>query len=355
MNQKQYTTRERKYQHLNLCERKEIEKGIRSGYSITEIAQALGRHKSTISREINRGSITQRKTKKYIPSVKRQYEWADYTEYKAYFADTGQESSYIRRSQCGCKYKLFKDQNLIKYIEEKILKEKYSPDAVIGSLPEGFNIRICTKTLYNYIDRGLLGVKNIDLIVKVKLKPKKKRIKAYKRQLGKSIDYRPQEVALRQEFGHWEGDTVVGKNHKGAILTLIERKTNKGFMLKLKDKSAAAVQNAFNELKSFNALFKTITFDNGSEFAKCTQLENDNLKIYYAHPYSAYERGINENYNRIIRRFIPKGTSFETLTQETLNRINNWIDSYPRKRHNYKSANQMFEMELHKIFPYPMG
>jgi IS30 family transposase len=242
---------------------------------------------------------------------------------------------------------------LVKYIEQKILVDKYSPDAVIGSLPEGrFKIKVCTKTVYNYIDRGLLRVKNIDLLMKVKLKPKKRRIRAYKRQLGRSIDLRPPSVETREEFGHWEGDTIVGKDHKGAILTLVERKTNKGFMIKIKDMSASSVSEAFKQLKDKMYLFKTITFDNGSEFADCSQLETE---IYYAHPYSAYERGINENYNRMIRRFIPKGRSFDSIDQETLNRINNWIDTYPRKRLGYKSAEQVFTQELENFFLYPSG
>ncbi len=138
-------------------------------------------------------------------------------------------------------------------------------------------------------------------------------------------------------------------------MSIVERKTNKGFLLKLQDESSDAAIDAFKQLSNFSHLFKTITLDNDSEFSRFTELENENLKIYYAHPYSAYERGINENYNRIIRRFLPKGTSFENLSQETLNRINNWIDSMPRKRHKYKSAEKMFEQELENLSLYPAG
>lgn len=356
MNQEQYIIFGRKYKQLNLCERKEIEKGLKSGFSISAIAKALGRSKSTISREIKRGSIKQRKRKTYTPTLRKHLEsWLPYEEYTAYFADTGQEIARYNRSRSGGKYKLFKEQGLVRYIEDKILKDKFSPDAVIGSLPNTFKTRICTKTLYNYIDKGLLKVKNIDLLMKVRLNRKKKRIKAFKKHLGKSIELRPQEIETREEFGHWEGDTIVGKDKKGAILTLVERKTNKGFMVKLEDRSAPAVKEAFKQPEGQMHLFKTITFDNGSEFADCSRLETETLEIYFAHPYSAYERGINENYNRIIRRFIPKGKSFDNLEQETLNRINNRIDSYPRKRHNYKSAEEMFEAEIEKFSSYPAG
>jgi IS30 family transposase len=359
MNQKQYTTEKQKYVHLNLCERKEIEKCLRTGYSIGAIARALGRSKSTVSREIRRGSVTQRKLKQSKPIKKEHLEnWLPYKEFTAYFADTGNEVARNNKSRSGGKYKLFKDEELVKYIENKILVDKYSPDAIIGGLPyagQNFKIRVCTKTVYNYIDKGLLKVKNIDLLMKVRLNPKKRLIRAQKRQLGKSIELRPPEIETRQDFGHWEGDTIIGKNHKGAILTLVERKTDKGFMIKLSDKSAPSVIEAFKQLKDKMHLFKTITFDNGSEFSDCTDLENGNLQIYYAHPYSAFERGTNENYNRIIRRFIPKGKSFDNIGQETLNRINNWIDTYPRKRHGYKSADEMFARELENFSLYPAG
>lgn len=356
MNQEYYITSRQKYNQLNLCERKEIEKGLKSRFSITTIAKALGRSKSTISREIKRGSVKQRKRKTYTPMLKKNLDnWVEYEEYTTYFADTGNLIAKANKSHSGGKYKLFKDEKLVKYIEDKILKDKFSPDAVIGSLPDIFKTSICTKTLYNYIDKGLLKVKNIDLLMKVKLNPKKKRITAFKKHLGKSIELRPNEVEAREEFGHWEGDTIVGKDKKGAILTLVERKTNKGFVLKLTDRTAPSVNKAFKQLNGQRHLFKTITFDNGSEFADCNSLETEKMKVYFAHPYSAYERGINENYNRIIRRFIPKGTSFDNLTQETLNRINNWIDSYPRKRHKYKSAEDMFAMELEKFSYYPAG
>jgi IS30 family transposase len=358
MNQQQYNTKKQKYVHLNLCERKEIERGLKTGYGIGAIAKALGRSRSTIYREIRRGTVTQRKKKHTIPIKKEHLEnWLPYKEFTAYFAETGNGAAKANKSHSGGKYKLFKDEKLVKYIEDKILIDKLSPDAVIGSLPyseQKFSISVCTKTVYNYIDRGLLKIKNIDLLMKVRLKLKKKRLRKRKRELGKSIELRPPEIETRKDLGHWEGDTIIDKDNE-AILTLIERKTDKGILLKLKDKSSKSVMDAFKQLENQKHLFKTITFDNGSEFADCSKLENENLQIYYAHPYSAYERGINENYNRIIRRFIPKGKSFKNITQDTLNRINNWIDNLPRKRLNYKSANDIFYSELENLSLYPAG
>jgi len=127
-------------------------------------------------------------------------------------------------------------------------------------------------------------------------------------------------------------------------------------MLSLKDRSASSVMRAFKDLTEQlkdSEIFKSITFDNGSEFADCHKLNG--IDVYFAHPYSAYERGINENYNGIIRRYIPKGKNLNVLTQSDLNRINNIIDALPRKRHGYKSAEMMFNAELDKIYSYPAG
>ena len=123
-------------------------------------------------------------------------------------------------------------------------------------------------------------------------------------------------------------------------------------MLSMQDKSASSVIESFRALKElpyYDKLFKSITFDNGSEFADCHKLETETLQIYFAHPYSAFERPVNENYNGIIRRYIPKGKDMGRYTQTDLNRINNQIDSLPRKRHNYKTAEMMFNLELENI------
>ncbi len=356
MNQEHDTTEKRNGKHLCLWERKEIEAARRRGAGIREIARALNRNPSTVCREIKRGSVTQRKEKTYISS---RVDDPDYIEQQIYFADTGQRVARNNTGRRGGKYKLFQDPGLVRYIEDKILREKWSPAAVTGWLNEqghGFATMVCFKTVYNYIERGQLAVKNIDLLQKVRRKTKKKRIRQQRRMLGRSIDERPATVNERQEFGHWEGDTMVGKGHKSAILTLVERKTNKGIMLALKDKSASAVTAALATLKDlpyYARLFRSITLDNGSEFVHCAALETESLHIYFAHPYSAWERGANENYNGIIRRYIPKGKDMTHYTQADLNRINHQIDSLPRKRHGYKTAEMMFNTELEKLALYP--
>lgn len=360
MNQGYYSTEKGKSKHLCLWERQEIEKALKRGASISAIARTLGRNKSTISREVKRGTVLQRKRQYYEPVKKEHREnWKGHTEKRIYFAETGQRAAARNTGLRGGKYKLFKDIGLVKYIEERILKDKWSPEMIIGLLrtqKHTFKTTVCFKTVYNYIDRGLIGVKNIDLLLKPRLKVKKRRAEQRKRVLGKSIELRPCGINERTEFGHWEGDTVVGQGGRSAILTIVERKTNKGFMLSLKDRNASSVNAAFETLsKTLNGLniFKSITFDNGSEFADCHKLKD--IDIYFAHPYSAFERGINENYNGIIRRYIPKGKDLNIFTQADLNRINNMIDSLPRKRHNYQTAQTMFDLELDRLCRYPAG
>jgi len=358
MNRDDFSTERRKGKHLCKWEREEIEKALRRGAGIRSIARVLARSASTVSREIKRGTVKQRIKKEYISSKRDDL---GYIEKEMYFADTGQTVAMNNTGRRGGKYKLYEDMELVTYIEDKILNEKWSPAMITGWLQaQGHNFKttVCFKTIYNYIDRGQLGVKNIDLLLKVRIKPKKKRIRQQKRILGRSIEQRPAGINDRQEFGHWEGDTVIGKGHKSAVLTLVERKTNKGFILPLKDKSARSVTEAFKALKElsyYDKLFKSITFDNGSEFADCHNLETDNLQVYFAHPYSAFERPVNENYNGIIRRYIPKGRDMNQYTQSDLNRINNQIDSLPRKRLNYKTAQMAFDTELEKIFGCPAG
>ena len=166
---------------------------------------------------------------------------------------------------------------------------------------------------------------------------------------GKSITERPREANERSEPGHWEIDLVVGKQGtKPVILTLVERKTRKSLYVLVRNKTQKEVVAAIKRARQrvggdFSAVFKTITADNGGEF-----LDNEAIKkaagcgeVYYAHPYSSWERGSNENGNRILRRFVPKGTDIKKLTSKELQRIEDWVNNYPRKILGYKTANEV--------------
>lgn len=352
MNQEEFNTKEGKGKHLCLWERREIEKALQRGASIRSIAKVLKRSPSTISREIKRGTVKQRKIKRYVSSNP---EDPGYSEYEAYFADTGQSAARNNTGRRGGKYKLFEDPELMRRIENEIIINRYSPDSILGGLKRNghtFKTMVCTKTVYNYIELGLMKVKNMDLILKPRLRVRKRIVRQRKRVLGTSIEQRPQVVSERQEFGHFEGDSVVGANGKSSILTLVERVTGNGFILAVKDGKAESSATAINELQTAlgKDIIKSITFDNGSEFARCHELET---AVYFAHPYSAYERGINENFNGIVRRYIPKGKDMSCYTQADLNRIANTINNLPRKRLAYQTAAEAFAAELENVSSYP--
>ena len=340
MGQGNDTTGKRKWKQLSEKERYKIEALSQRGLTPSVIGAQLGRDRRTIEREIARGLTLQRKS--------------DLTEHMIYLADVGQRKYDEVAGNKGRGVKIGHDHELARYIEEKIRNDKWSPDAVIGSIKaEGkqFATSICTKTVYNYIDRELFaGISNKDLWVK---KDGKKRdykniqTVALNNKTGKSISERPKEADERTEPGHWEIDLVVGKQGtKAAIVTLVERKTRKSLYVLVKNKTQkeviAAIKRARRRVGGiFDNVFKSITADNGGEF-----LDSDGIKkaakcgeVYYAHPYSSWERGSNENGNRILRRFVPKGTDIGKLTARELRQIEDWVNNYPRKIHDYKSAN----------------
>lgn len=348
MAQRNCTTKSRSFKHLNAYERGKISALLKEGKSMRYIARQLGRAPSTISREIKRGTVTQLKS--------------DLSTYEAYFPEAGQAVYEKRRKNCGAKLKLPHVKEFIGFAEKKMLeKKKWSPDSIVGYCKRDPNWKdkpmVCTKTLYNYIDRGLLKVRNIDLLLKPKLKPRDKtKRREHKRIMGKSIDLRPKEIETREEFGHWEIDTVAGKRSNDAVLlTLTERKTRYELIFLLDSKNSESVKRVFMELKSrygelFADVFKSITADNGSEFSELSNiLESYRSEAYFAHPYSSWERASNERQNGIIRRFISKGKAIKNIPSLEVKEIERWMNQYPRKVLNYRTAEECFYGELSKI------
>lgn len=353
MEQDKYTTKKREWKQVSEKERYKIETLFEQGLTPAQIGTVLTpkRDRRTIERERKLGLVEQRRMN---PSFNKYEDM--YIIEQVYKADTAQRRHDEKAANKGRGLKIGHDHKLAKHIEEKIKKEKWSPDAVIGHIKSTglhFDTSICTKTLYNYIDKGIFaGISNKDLWAK---KDKKRRnykkicTVALNNKNGKSITERPKEANDRSEQGHWEIDLVVGKQGtKSVILTLVERKTRKSLYVLVKNKTQKEVVSAIKRARkrvggSFDNVFKTITADNGSEFldgeaikkaAKCNE-------IYYAHPYSSWERGSNENGNRILRRFVPKGTDIGKLTVKELQQIEDWVNNYPRKIFGYKPANQM--------------
>lgn len=225
--------------------------------------------------------------------------------------------------------------------------------------------RVCTKTIYNYVHRHLVPIMPMDLPRmagrKSAARNNKDKLALEKGQKGNSIDLRP-DVSDREEFGHWEGDLVTGPRDgkRGAYFTLIERKTRFYIMLPIESKTAQNVLNAVNDLADhfgddFSEIFKSITFDNGNEFAYWKQMETDpssgekRTSVFFAHPYCSYERGSNENCNGLIRRFIKKGTDINKIDKNVSKNINKAINNKRRKINGYLSSKKLFENELSKL------
>jgi transposase, IS30 family len=336
-------TSARNFKHLSTYERGSIYALLKEGHSQNAIAKKLDRHRSTIQREIKRGTTVQRRT--------------DLTSYATYFPETGQAIYEKNRSDCGKKSKVLQVESFLLYAEQKILKDKWSPDVVVGTarLSMDKSAMVCTKTLYSYIDQRLLRLRNIDLLLKTHRKPKKSVNRVNKRIFGESISNRPEIVEDRKEFGHWEIDTVIGKRSGDqALLTITERKSRQHLIFPLASKCSEAVDSTIKELKIqfgslFGHLFKSITADNGSEFSN---LNNHGIAVYYAHPYSAWERGTNERHNGLIRRFIPKGKAIKDLSLSQIERIQNWCNNLPRKIFGYRTPAELFTQELHQLLHY---
>lgn len=341
------TSNPRKNKHLTEKERYQIEAYLKAGMSTKVIAELVGKSIRTIQREIQRGKTEQLTS-----------EWKTIYVYKADVA----QMKYVKNAENkGPGLKIGNDIKLCQYIENKILQEKFSPDAVIGEIKAKklkFKTSICTKTVYNYIDKGIfISLSNKDLPVKSKKKRDYRKIRkvALNNIKGRSITERPKEVDSREKFGHWEMDCIVGqKRDKKVLLVLTERCTRKNLIFKMDSKSQEEVCKVLDRLErkygsNFKHEFKTITMDNGCEFVNQEMIEKScrtkakRVTAYYAHPYSSWERGSNENANKMIRRFIPKGAKISTYSKKDIQQIEYWINNYPRKILKYMSANEYYE------------
>lgn len=340
------TTNKRSFKHLTEYDRGKIDVMRKLGKSLQEIADEIGCHKSTICRELKRGSVTQMKS--------------DRTYRVVYYPDSGQRVYNENRKACGAKLKLDSAIEFIQFVEKKILEDHWSPDAAWGYAKRNNtfgNHIVCTKTIYNYIDLGLIAVKNIDLPMKLRLKRKTKRVRKNKRILGLSIEERPAEVNQRQEFGHWEIDTVIGNRNKEdqVLLTLTERKTRHELVFRASGKTSEAINSIIKQLKkqfrlNFHKVFKSITSDNGSEFADLSHsVKEVGTTVYFTHPYCSSERGTNERHNGLIRRFIPKGKAIKSVSDKTIQYAQDWCNRLPRKILGYKTPEECFHDELSRL------
>ena len=339
------TTEHKKGQHLTFEERVLIQTRLKDGWKASRIAAEIGCAPNTVRNEIKRGDVAL-----YNGNVHR------------YKAKAGQAAYEKHRLNCRRHYDYLAKAEFITYVVKHFTEDSWSLDVCVGRalLDGGFTRAqvVCTKTLYNYIDLGLLGIKNIDLPEKLRRSRRNPVIRKNKRILGRSIEERPAEVLKRKEFGHWECDLVIGSKSGGddAILTMVERMTRELWMIRIPGKDPGNVLNAFTALRSsfsehWNEVFKTITTDNGSEFSSLSSLEEiSETLVYFAHPYTSCEKGSVERHNGLIRRFIPKGRRIDSFTDEQISEVELWCNSLPRKILGYQTPDELFEAELDRIY-----
>src|SRR5690554_67316 len=341
MNQLNYSTKRRKFKQLTEKNRIEIEVLLKQGFNQSQIAKHLGVHRCTISREIKRGSVTTMNT--YLESS---------TNYEAL---TAQDLSNKRNLNSRKKPKYYGNEEILDQISKIVKEKKYSFEIISGRLKlVGSKIVFSTQTLYNYYHKGLLKISDFHLpnygITKSSKRTRRKNL------AHKSIDNRPERINNRMEAMHWEMDCVVGGLTKGPVLLVLsERVTRAELIFKMKEKTIANVVAVLDYLQDmlgceFETIFKSITTDNGSEFQDYLGIEKDGRTIqYYAHPYSSWERGTNENLNKEIRRFFPKKTKFDNVTEKQIKKVQNWMNNKPRKVLNFYTPIEVMKKH-HPIF-----
>jgi IS30 family transposase len=311
---------QKKYSHLNQGQRHRISALERAGHSISFIADHLGVSKSTVSREIKRNA----------------------KKFGSYNAVCAQEMANERKERFSLNRKF--TPGMEKFIREKLSQEQWSPEQIKGYCDKNNIPMISHERIYQFIwqDKAAGG----DLYGHLRTGHKKQR-----RRYGSGkatfqtiknrvfIDQRPEVINNKQRYGDWEIDTIVGKNNKGAIVTLVERKSAFTLMAKLSGKNADELASTVvNLMAPYKDKVLSITSDNGSEFTRHQRIAKKlQAQFFFAHPYSSWERGLNENTNKLIRQYIPKKIPFDHIDQNYINLITLKLNKRPRKNLNYNS------------------
>lgn len=335
----------KKGQHLGAEERGAIQALKRQGFSNRAIARTIHCSPSTVGYELRRG------TPEYTGRGRR----------PGYSARRGAAIYKANRSRCHRPRTVPRDSAFIRWMVAQIRSNRgWSFDACVGRARRVQRFPAheipCTKTLYNLLWRGELPLTLFDL-PEVLSRNYRRKPRLSKRISGISVEERPSEVTDRNTFGHWEADTVLGRKRNGepAVFTLVERLTGCYLSIRIGSKTTAGVAAAMEQLKvqygdKFSQVFRSITTDNGSEFAAFSAFEALGTQIYFAHPYSAWERPVNERTNRILRRFLPKGRSIHEYTDEQILCFADEINAIPRKRLGYQTPEELFEQHLDRIY-----
>lgn len=304
--------------HLTLKERQLIEVWLSEGKSHRCIARLLCRSHQTINNEIKRGMVLQQ----LRPGLYR----------RVYKADYAHERYKENRKKSVKRIRL--DKEMYRTIKH-FMDNHYSPEMIVN---RGY-VDISVSTIYYWIHRGYLGNQQGCLIYPHKRKKSRKVGSERFKGFGKSIDERPEYINDRSEAGHFEIDTVILTREKNqCLLTLTDRKSRYEIIRLIKDKSSKSVNEALSDIiKEYE--IKSITADNGTEFAKLSDVISEE-NIYYAHPYCSQERGSNENHNRLIRRHLPKGS--KNTTSDEVARIELWVNTYPKRMFNYQTPEKIY-------------
>ena len=321
-----------RFTRLTYEQRVIITKLIQLGYTQTRIAKEINCHKSSVSREIRRSSKGQ---------------------YAALKAHHHAVSAALKRRYGKCKILFY--QPLGEFVTDK-LAHHWSPEQIHLYLkkhyPDNPKMQISMESIYFYI--YVHAKPELKKILIEQLRQKRKTRGNTRRGSDKrttiadlvSIDERPAEVDGRLVPGHWEGDLIIGKDHNSAIATLNERSSRAVIIIPLKSRDARSVRLAMEkEFKSIpDQMKKSLTYDRGSEMAEHkTFTKNTKIKVYFAHPYSPWQRPTNENSNGLIREYFPKGTDFNLVTKEELKWVQNELNERPRKVLDMCTPKEVFE------------
>jgi len=312
------------YNHLNKTERHEISILYRKGYSVNEISLEMGRHRSSIYRELRRNTVNGN-----------------------YHGKKAQHKAYVRRKYS--KYQsmcIVEDMKLREYIETRLLVDHWSPEQIAGRLAReaGFE-KVSTPSVYKYI-RSVYG-RQLEYELQL---AKQKRVKKHQQKVTSLedrvfIDKRPESVNVRSQYGHWEGDFIVSGKKYGntSLLVLHERVSRYTLIRKINARTAQKVEDVLAEAVRQLGPFKSLTLDNDIAFRKHLKL-TQLLKapIYFCQPYHSWEKGGVENVNRLIRRYVPKGCNIAKYSDNEITEIQRKINGMPRKILDYKMAIEVF-------------
>ena len=296
------------YTQLAHEQRYQIKVLLNTGHNRTEIAQAIGVNKSTISREL----VRNRGRRGYRPG----------------------QADELAKARSLKKVKRHISEETWLMIEAK-LRMDWSPEQISGWLAKNDQNSVSHEHIYQHVYAEQRAGGELYKHLRCQKKRRKRTGKYDHRGIipgRKSIDERPGVVEQRQRAGDWEGDLMIGKNHQGAVLTLVERKSRFTLIRKVDGKQAVPVAKAMIACLDWIPVVRTITNDNGKEFAEHKRVSSAlAAKVYFAHPYSSWERGTNENTNGLIRQYLPKGRNLSTLTTKEELMIMDRLNLRPRK------------------------